>query len=93
MSQMKSQTASAAMKPDKLSDDALKSAVIAEIKKNTAVDVSTIQVEAKDGTVTLSGTAKSSTEKYAAGRSAMAVKGATIKNEIVVGPAAATRSP
>ena len=67
-------------------DDALANAVKAEVEKNKTVDAAAIKVETKDGVVTLSGKAKSSAEKEAAGRSAMAVKGATVKNEIVVRP-------
>lgn len=68
-------------------DTAITTSVKARFVDNKAVDASSIHVETLNGTVMLSGFAKSGTEKSAAESIARAVKGVTsVRNEITVRP-------
>lgn len=68
-----------------IDDTAVTTAVKAKFVENTSVDAAAISVETLDGTVMLSGFAKSSTEKATAETIARGVKGVKqVKNQIVV---------
>jgi len=68
-------------------DTAITTSVKARFVDNKEVDAAAIHVETLNGTVMLSGFAKSSTERDTAGRIAMAVKGVrVVKNDIAVRP-------
>ena len=68
-------------------DTAITTAVKARFVENTLVDAASISVETLNGTVMLSGFAKSATEKTTAEDIARRVKGVkAIKNEIAVRP-------
>jgi hyperosmotically inducible periplasmic protein len=69
-------------------DTAITTAIKARFVENKEVDASSIRVETLNGTVMLSGFAKSSTERTTAEALAMKVKGVKlVKNEIAVRPA------
>lgn len=68
-----------------IDDTAITTAVKAKFVESKAVDASSISVETLEGTVMLSGFAKSSTEKGAAESIARSVKGVkSVKNELSV---------
>lgn len=68
-------------------DTGITTLIKARFVENTFVDASSIRVETLNGTVMLSGFAKSTTEKNTAEGIARGVKGVTaIKNEIAVRP-------
>lgn len=68
-------------------DTAITTAVKARFVENTLVDAASISVETLNGTVMLSGFAKSATEKSTAEDIARRVKGVkAIKNEVAVRP-------
>jgi len=70
-----------------LDDAAITTAVKARFVEHKDVDASSISVETLNGTVMLSGFAKSGTEKTTAEMLAKQVKGVTqVKNEIAVRP-------
>ncbi len=71
----------------KVDDTGITTLVKARFVENTYVDASSIRVETLNGTVMLSGFAKSVTEKDTAEGIARGVKGVkSIKNEIAVRP-------
>ncbi len=66
-------------------DAAITTSVKARFVENKEVDASSIKVETLNGTVMLSGFAKSATEKSTAESIAMKVKGVkTVKNELAI---------
>ncbi len=66
-------------------DAAITTSVKARFVENKDVDASSIKVETLNGTVMLSGFAKSATEKSTAESIAMKVKGVkTVKNELAI---------
>jgi len=68
-----------------IDDTSITTAVKAKMVEDKAVDASSISVETLDGTVMLSGFAKSSTEKAQAEALARSVKGVkSVKNELSV---------
>ncbi|HSI59351.1 MAG TPA: BON domain-containing protein [Ideonella sp.] len=68
-----------------IDDTAITTAVKAKFVESKAVDASSISVETLEGTVMLSGFAKSSTEKASAESIARSVKGVkSVKNELAV---------
>lgn len=68
-----------------IDDSAITAAVKAKMVDDTNVDASAISVETLNGTVMLSGFAKSETEKAAAESVTRSVKGVkTVKNSVVV---------
>ncbi len=68
-------------------DTAITTSIKARFVENTAVDASSIRVETLNGTVMLSGFAKSATERSTAESIAIKVKGVKmVKNEIAVRP-------
>lgn len=71
-----------------IDDTAITTAVKAKFAENKDVDATAISVETLQGTVLLSGFAKSEKEKSTAESIARSVKGVkTVRNEIVVRPA------
>lgn len=65
----------------------LAEAIKAKVAATKEVDVKQLKVETRDGTVVLSGLAKTMTEKAAAGEIAKGVKGVkTVNNQITVRP-------
>ena len=70
-----------------IDDTAITTSVKARYVENKDVDASSIRVETLNGTVMLSGFAKSATEKGTAEKIAMNVKGVkSVKNEIAIRP-------
>ncbi len=70
-----------------IDDAAITTSVKARFVDDKTVDASAISVETLNGTVLLSGFAKSSEEKSKAGEIAMKVKGVTsVKNQVAVRP-------
>lgn len=70
-----------------IDDSAITTAVKASFVENKVVDAASISVETLNGTVMLSGFAKSSNEKNSAETLARAVKGVKqVRNEIAVRP-------
>jgi hyperosmotically inducible periplasmic protein len=70
-----------------IDDTAITTAVKARFVENKDVDATSIRVETLNGTVLLSGFAKSGTEKISAESVAMKVNGVkSVRNEIVVRP-------
>lgn len=70
-----------------IDDAAITTKVKAKFAENKAVDMTSISVETLDGTVMLSGFAKSSDEKSQAEALARDVKGVkSVKNEVTVRP-------
>lgn len=66
-------------------DSAITTAVKAKFVEDKSVDAAAISVETLQGTVLLSGFAKSATEKSAAERIARGVKGVkTVRNELAI---------
>lgn len=70
-----------------IDDSAITTSIKARFVENKLVDAASISVETLNGTVMLSGFAKSSTEKFTAESIAMKVSGVkNVKNEIAVRP-------
>jgi hyperosmotically inducible protein len=68
-----------------IDDSAITAKVKAEFVESKAVDASSISVETLNGTVMLSGFAKSETERSTAGKIAKGVEGVkAVKNQLVV---------
>lgn len=71
-----------------IDDTAITTAVKAKFVESKAVDAAAISVETLNGTVQLSGFAKSETERSAAETLARSVKGVkSVRNDVVVRPA------